>query len=82
MVNMNNHNLLQSYASSDNFNILVEAYDTLSITDRLIGNIPINSILGLHSINIYNNDEVFLPNIIKNIIFSELNINDTQLAQN
>ncbi len=82
MVNMNNHNLVASYTNSDNFKILVEAYETLSLTDRLIGNIPINSILGYYSINIYNNDEIFLPNIIKNIILSELNINETQLTQN
>jgi len=82
MVNMNNHNLLSSYTMSDNFKVLVDSYDSLLLTDRLIGNIPINSILGYHSINIYNNDETFLPNVIKNIIFSELNINDTQLAQN
>lgn len=82
MVNMNNHNLLASYTTSDNFKVLVESYDSLSITDRLIGNIPINSILGYYSIHIYNNDETFLPNVIKNIIFSELNINDTQLTQN
>ena len=81
MVNMNNHGLLSSYLS-DNFKVLVEAYDKLTIEDRLIGNIPINSILGLHLINIYNNDESFLPNVIKNIILNELNINETQLSQN
>ena len=57
MVNMNNHGLLASYLS-DNYKVLVEAYDKLTIEDRLIGNIPINSILGLHLINIYNNDIV------------------------
>ena len=82
MVNMNNHNLLPSYTELDDFKVLVGAYDSLSLTDRLIGNIPINSILGLHAINIYNDNELFLPNIIKNIILSELNINDTQLKEN
>jgi hypothetical protein len=81
MVNMNNHGLLPSYITDD-FKVAVDAYDSLTLEDRLIGNIPINSILGLHLINIYNNNEAFLPNVIKNIIFEQLNINDTLLSQN
>jgi hypothetical protein len=82
MVNMDNHNLQPSYTEFDDFKVQIESYDTLSITDRLIGNIPINSILGLHSIKIYNNDESFLPNVIKNVIINKLNINDTILKEN
>jgi hypothetical protein len=82
MVNMNNHNIKYEYTLTDNYKINISSYEVLTLNDRLIGNIPINSILGLHSINIYNNDELFLPNVIKNRILTELNINDTQLIQN
>ena len=82
MVNMNNHKIKYEYSITDNYKVNVDNYESLSLEDRLIGNIPINSILGLHSINIYNNDEIFLPNVIKNRIFEELNINETQLIEN
>jgi hypothetical protein len=82
MVNMNNHNIKYEYTLVDNYNVNVSSYEELTLNDRLIGNIPINSILGNHSVNIYNNDEIFLPNVIKNRILTELNINDTQLIQN
>ena len=82
MVNMNNHNIKYEYTQVDNYNVNVSSYEQLTLSDRLIGNIPINSILGIHSVNIYNNDEIFLPNVIKNRILTELNINDTQLIQN
>ena len=82
MVNMNNHNIKYSYTIVDNYKVNVDNYESLLLDDRLIGNIPINSLLGLHSINIYNNDESFLPNVIKNIILTELNISTTQLTEN
>lgn len=82
MVNMNNHNIKYEYTIVDDFKVNVTSYETLTLSDRLIGNIPINSILGLHSINIYNNDEIFLSNVIKNKIVNQLNINDTQLIEN
>jgi hypothetical protein len=82
MINMNNHNIKYEYTQVDNYNVNVVSYEELTLSDRLIGNIPINSILGIHSVNIYNNDEIFLPNVIKNRILTELNINDTQLIQN
>ena len=82
MVNMDNHNIKYSYSIVDNYKVNVENYEPLTLDDRLIGNIPINSLLGLHSINIYNNDEIFLPNVIKNIILTELNISTTQLTEN
>jgi hypothetical protein len=82
MVNMNNHNIKYIYSIVDNYKVLVSNYETLTLDDRLIGNIPINSILGLYSINIYNNDEIFLPNVIRDRILNELNISTTQLIQN
>ena len=82
MVNMNNHNIKYIYSIVDNYKVNVNNYETLTVDDRLIGNIPINSLLGLHSINIYNNDEVFLPNVIRDRILTELNITTTQLIEN
>ena len=82
MVNMNNHNIKYEYSIVDNYKVNVNNYEALTLDDRLIGNIPINSILGLHSINIYNNNEIFLPNVIRNIILTELNITTTQLIEN
>jgi hypothetical protein len=82
MVNMNNHNIKYIYSKVDDYKVNVENYETLTLDDRLIGNIPINSLLGLHSINIYNNDETFLPNVIRDRILTELNITTTQLIQN
>jgi hypothetical protein len=82
MVNMENHNIKYIYSQVDNYKVNVENYETLTLDDRLIGNIPINSLLGFHSINIYNNDETFLPNVIKNRILTELNITTTQLIEN
>lgn len=82
MVYMENHNIKYNYSKVDNYKVNVNNYEPLSLNDRLIGNIPINSILGLHSIEIYNNDETFLPNVIRNIILQELNISTTQLIEN
>ncbi len=82
MVYMENHNIKYIYSKTDNYKVNVQNYEPLTLNDRLIGNIPINSILGLHSIEIYNNDETFLPNVIRNFILNELNINTTQLIEN
>ncbi len=82
MVNMDNHNIKYEYSKVDNYKVNVQNYESLTLTDRLIGNIPINSILGSHSINIYNNNEVFLPNVIRDRILNELSITTTQLIEN
>jgi hypothetical protein len=82
MVYMENHNIKYEYTKVDDYKVNVQNYETLSLDDRLIGNIPINSILGLHSIEIYNNDEIFLPNVIRDRILNELNITITQLIEN
>ncbi len=82
MVYMENHNIKYEYTKVDNYKVNVQNYEPLSLDDRLIGNIPINSILGLHSVEIYNNDETFLPNVIRDRILNELNITITQLIEN
>jgi hypothetical protein len=82
MVNMNNHNILPLYTKSDDYKINVSLYEAALLTDRMIGNIPLNSILGSHSINIYNNNEIFLPDATRNRILTELNISIEQLINN
>lgn len=82
MVYMNNHNILPSYTEADNYKINISLYEEASISERIIGNIPLNSILGIHNINIYNNNESFLPDTVRNRILVELNISTTELIQN
>jgi hypothetical protein len=87
MVNLDNHGIPTTGYKLDNvtkitYSVNVKSFEALDITDRVIGNIPINSILGLHDIYLYNNDETFLPNTIKNIIINELNITTEQLISN
>ena len=81
MVNMNNHNIKPAYTDLENYRIDVELYESISATDRLIGNIPINSILGIKRIYVYNNDELFLPDTVKTRILTELNISVNDLIE-
>ncbi len=82
IVNMNNHNIKPEYTDLENYRIDVELYESTSETDRLIGNIPINSIIGIKRIYVYNNNELFLPDTVKNRILTELNISTTDLINN
>jgi hypothetical protein len=82
MVYMNNHNILPLYTKSDDYKINISLYEEALITDRIIGNIPLNSLLGNHNINVYNNDELFLPDPVRNRILTELNLSTTELIQN
>jgi hypothetical protein len=82
MVYMNNHNILPLYTKSDDYKINISLFEEALITDRIIGNIPLNSLLGNHSINVYNNDELFLPDPVRNRILTELNISTTELIEN
>ena len=82
MVYMTNHNILPLYTKSDDYKINISLYEEALITDRIIGNIPLNSLLGNHNINVYNNDELFLPDPVRNRILTELNLSTTELIQN
>ena len=84
IVHMENHNILLDYTTTDNFNIFISAYEPLTNADRLIGNIPINSIIGIQTIYIYDpaNLNSFLSNNLLNTILSILNITTTQLQEN
>ncbi len=82
MVNMNNHNIKPVYTDLENYRIDVELYESIAESDRLIGNIPINSIIGIKRIYVYNNDELFLPDTVKTRILTELNISVNDLINN
>ncbi len=86
IVNMTNHNIKPEYTDLENYRIDVELYESTSNlqseTDRLIGNIPINSITGIKRVYVYNNNELFLPDTVKNRILLELNISTTDLINN
>ncbi len=82
MVNMNNHNIKVAYTDLEDYRIEVKLYESISESDRLIGNIPINSIIGIKRIYIYNNNELFLPDTVKNRILTELNISTEDLINN
>jgi len=82
MVNMNNHNIKPEYTDLEDYRINVELYESASETDRLIGNIPLNSIVGIKRIYVYNNNELFLSDAVKNRILNELNISTTDLINN
>ncbi len=74
LVHMDNH-----MAQSDSM-MAVTINDTINSTDYIIGNIPINSITGIHNIYLYNN--TFVSDEIKNNILFQLNITESELIQN
>ncbi len=81
MVYMENHMILPNYTIGDNYKIKVSLYEQATLNDRLIGNIPLNSIIGNHKIYVYDNNELFLPNNFRNRITTELNITIDELIK-
>ena len=80
LVNMNNHNINASYTLDGNYKMNVSLYETITSDYYLIGNIPMNSIIGIHSVYIYNN--TIMPDDIKNVLLSNLNITEEELIKN
>lgn len=81
IVNYNNHNLIKN----DNYlyKIKITNYEKLQYNDRLIGNIPINAIIGIHSIYLLseeNDNNINNDNINK--IIDNLNITRQELNTN
>ena len=72
LININNHNL--------NTKIYINNYDKLDKSKRLIGNIPINFILGYLNTHVYKNILIDLE--IEQNILSYLNINIDDLKKN
>ena len=84
MVQMNDHNILSSYTMNGNFSINITPYEMLTINDRMINNIPINSIIGIHPIFVYDPSDIntFIPPPQYNMILSSFNITQEELIKN
>jgi 7-cyano-7-deazaguanine synthase in queuosine biosynthesis len=81
MINLDNHNLQPEYNNNFKLNLVID--DKISNNDRMIGNIPLNSIIGIHNIYILKNenDENISDDIIDNLI-NKLNISKKELIKN
>lgn len=67
MIKVENHNLKPEYNDSFKLNIIVD--DNIVINDRMIGNIPLNSIVGIHNIYILkDNDTKIRDDMVDNLI--------------
>jgi len=84
IVKMNNHGIQLNYTTQTIFNITITSYETLTINDAMIGNIPINYILGLQQIYIYNPNDInsFISLTQYETITSYFNISSNELQQN
>ena len=81
IVNYNNHNLIKN--DNYTYKIKITNYEQLQYNDRLIGNIPINAIIGIHSIYILNNgNDNNINNNNINKILDNLNITRQELNAN
>jgi|SaaInlStandDraft_6_1057023.scaffolds.fasta_scaffold02847_3 hypothetical protein len=82
LININNHNITKDIIIND-FKIAIDINDNITIYDRLIGNIPLNSIIGQH--NLYILDEKIDNNISNDnvlILMTNLNITRSELCNN
>ena len=84
IVEMQNHNILSNYTINGDFKINITPYETLTKDDRMINNIPINSIIGIQSIYVYDPTDInsFISNDEYNIILSSFNITQDELIKN
>jgi hypothetical protein len=75
------HGLLPQYTIDGNFKIIVSLYEP---NDRLIGNIPINSITGVQSIYIYEPTDLssFITFEVLNELMTQLNILQKDIQEN
>lgn len=80
LIKLENHNLLSEYNNSFKINIVID--DKITINDRMIGNIPLNSLIGIHNIYILksNNDENISDDIIDDLL-NKLNITKNDLIK-
>lgn len=81
IVNYNNHNLIKN--DNYTYKIKITNYEQLQYNDRLIGNIPINAIIGIHSIYILNSgNDSNINNDNINKMLDNLNITRQELNTN
>lgn len=74
LVHMDNHKI----TTTDDNKISINLYELITSDYYLIGNIPMNSIIGIHVAYVYNNN--IMPDDVKKIILSTLNITEMQLT--
>ena len=82
IIHMNNHGILPEYTIGNNFNINISPYEPLAINDRLISNIPINSLIGIHAIHIYSENSTFITTDIYNTLTNLLKISSSSELTN
>ena len=81
LINIDNHNYNNIILHNEIENkINIVNYEQIDQAKRLIGNIPINSILGYRKIFTYN--EIIIENVILNDILQYFNINEQTLDNN
>ncbi len=80
LVRMDNHKIDASYTLDGNYKMNVSLYEAITSDYYLIGNIPMNSIIGIHSIYIYNNN--IMPDDVKTLVLNTLNITEEELIKN
>jgi hypothetical protein len=80
LIKVENHSLLSNYNNNFKLNLIID--DKIDNNDRMIGNIPLNSIIGIHNIYILkeNNDENISDDMIDNLI-SNLDITKERLIK-
>lgn len=86
LINMNQHGILPEYTLNGLFKVNITPYEPLTTADRLISNIPINSIIGIGQVYIYDQTsaigEKFIDYDTLQTLLSLLNITPTELEQN
>ena len=72
LIKIENHNLKPEY--NDNFKLNIIVDDTINTNDRMIGNIPLNSIIGIHSIYILQENDINIRDDIIDDLMEKLDI--------
>lgn len=81
LIKLDNHNLKPEYNNNFKLNLIID--DNIDKNDRIIGNIPLNSIIGIHDIYILKeeNDENISDDVVDELI-NKLNISRIELIKN
>lgn len=80
LIKVENHNLIPEY--NDTFKINLSIDDTINKNDRMIGNIPLNSIIGIHNIYILQENDENISDDIVDELLQNLNITRDVLTKN
>ena len=81
LININNHGFIKS--KINNFKVDIKINDTLTEFDRMIGNIPLNSLIGIKNIYLLSDEnDDNIPNNKVDDIINRLSINRMDLIKN